>query len=96
MLNNVRAADICLCFTVTLKWLKYIFCLINALQVVDQADTTYSQQTEALRSTPSRDADDLQTDKTEERHDKQSPRSPDSKHTEVMLLKDSTILYTSV
>ncbi|XP_038592387.1 DPY30 domain containing 2 isoform X2 [Micropterus salmoides] len=51
-------------------------------KVVDQADTTYSQQTEALRSTPSRDADDLQTDKTEERHDKQSPRSPDSKHTE--------------
>ncbi|KAL3051766.1 hypothetical protein OYC64_001907 [Pagothenia borchgrevinki] len=45
-------------------------------KVVDGADTTESERTEALRSTPSRDPDDLETDKPDELQDKQSPRSP--------------------
>lgn len=71
----------------TVKLLNYtLFCLTTALQVADRADTTESEQTEALHSTPSCDGDDLKTDKTEEPHDKQSPLSP--QHTEkVMLLK---------
>lgn len=75
------------CFTVMLKRLSDInFCLTTALQVVDQADTTEPEQTEALHLTPGRDDDDLKTDETDELHDKQSPRSPP--HTEkVMLLK---------
>lgn len=53
-----------------------LFCLKLALQVVDGADTTESERTEALRSTPSRDPDDLETDQPDELRDKQSPRSP--------------------
>lgn len=80
-------AEHCLRFTVTVKQLNYtLFCLTTAPQVADRADTTESEQTEALGSAPGRDADDLKTDKTEELRDKQSPRSP--QHTEkVMLLK---------
>ncbi|XP_078134792.1 DPY30 domain containing 2 isoform X2 [Sander vitreus] len=45
-------------------------------KVVDEADTAESEVTEPLHSTPSREADNLKTDETDELHDKQSPRSP--------------------
>ncbi|XP_051273431.1 DPY30 domain containing 2 isoform X2 [Dicentrarchus labrax] len=51
-------------------------------KVVDQAATAESEQTDTLHSTPGGDADDLKTDKTEELHDKPSPRSPDQQDTE--------------
>lgn len=64
------------------------YIILSQVHVDDQADTTASEQTEPLPSTPRPDADDLKTDKAEEQHDKQSPRSPDPQNTEkVMLLK---------
>lgn len=48
--------------------------------MVDQADTTESEQTE------NKDADDLKTDKSEEIQDTGSPRSPDHQHTEKVRL----------
>ncbi|XP_034717152.1 DPY30 domain containing 2 isoform X3 [Etheostoma cragini] len=43
-------------------------------KVVDEA--AESEPTEPLHATPSREADNLKTDQTEELHDTQSPRSP--------------------
>ncbi|XP_063749740.1 DPY30 domain containing 2 isoform X2 [Eleginops maclovinus] len=45
-------------------------------EVVDGAGTTESELTEVLHSTPSRDTDDMKTDKTEEQQDEQIRRSP--------------------
>lgn len=48
--------------------------------MVDQADTIESEQTE------SKDADDLKTDKSEEKQDARSLRSPDQRTEKVRLL----------
>ena len=83
-----RGKIICLCFTVTLKQYNYIFCLTTAVQVVDEADATEPEPTEPHSTLDREEAGDLRTEKTEELHDTQSPRSPDDQGPEkVMLLK---------
>nr|XP_033472576.1 myb-like protein X isoform X1 [Epinephelus lanceolatus] len=59
-------------------------------KVVDEADTAETEQTEPFHSTPSQDPDNLQTDKTEEQQDKQSPRSPDLQDTDKQVDEDET------
>ncbi len=61
-----------------------LFSFTADLQGVDQADTTDSEQTEALNST--RLPDDTTTDKQQEQQDNQSPRSSDPQHTEKVML----------
>lgn len=60
--------------------------ILSQVQGDVHAETTESEQTEPLHSTPRQDADDLKTDQTEELHDKQSPRSPDPQHAEKVML----------
>ncbi|XP_039991423.1 muscle M-line assembly protein unc-89-like isoform X3 [Xiphias gladius] len=48
----------------------------NLDKVVDEADTAELEQTEPRSTLDSQDADDLKTDKAQELHDTQSPRSP--------------------